>query len=322
MATTLRSWASSLNNRFTSDVDQAIQYREAFFGLLQMFIAAGWSVEYTSDGVTANTGNLLLAATDVVYGTDGSQPLSYFVVQSPANWVTGGRIQISVVANEANTDTTPQTIDVYATSGSFGLPVSPEQNRPTTTDPLVSFTNQNLIPHAAAAPARWHGWYTTRGDVIFGVSTDSTGTMDFGFAAIAHTDAAPFNLEGDYRCGIYCEAAAGAFTNTNFLNSPNWRSFKDSGAAAGTLVLDSLSALFTSLTNGSSAISGALLNFAIGMGENVAAGRILGVFEDLRSVPNNATATVTQDGDTDIVRYVVVDDLIIPTTASQLPILL
>lgn len=322
MATTLRNWASSLNNQFTSDVDQAIQYREAFFGLLQMFLSAGWTVEYTSDGTTADTNNNLLAATDVVYGLDGSQPLSYFVVQSPANWVSGGTIQISVVANEDNADATPQTIDVYATSGSFTLPVTPEQNRPTTTDPMVSFTIQNLIPHAAAAPARWHGWYTTRGDVMFGVSTDSTGTLDFGFCAIAHTDAAPFNLEGDYRCGIYCEANAGVFANANFLNGLNWRSFKDSGAVAGTLVLDSLSALFTTLSNGSSAISGALINFSIGMGENVAAGRILGVFDDIRSVPNNATATVTQDGDTDTVRYVVVDDLIIPTTAAQLPILL
>lgn len=323
MVATVKSWSSLINNSFSSSVDQVVQYQEAFYNLKSQLLLSNWTLLLSCDGTTADASDNLSGPTDVTIGSEGSENISYFVVQSPSGWVSGGNVQVLVYTDNANADTTPQDVIVRATTGTYALDASPLQNRPTASGGgEVSWTALDLIPHAAAAPGRWHAWRTSSGDLIFGVSTDSTSVMETALIFWAPTPSqAPFNVEGDYRCAMFqASSALGALKAGRLSSAGNWRSFQNDNSAVTTLTVNSFAFLLTLFTNGKSSVSGALSNHPIIAAQNASDGRLIGIFEDLRSVPNNAPEKEVNDADGDATRYTVVDDLIIPTVSVQLPI--
>mgnify|MGYP000716474678 CR=1 FL=1 len=326
MADLKKSWASALNNVFSSAVDQAVQYREAFHGLKVQALAAGAALQLSGNGVAADANDNLPAAASVTYGTEGAEILSYFVLRMALNWVDGGDVYLLFVANNAAADATPQTFDVYASTSPFVLDGAPLQNRPTAPGE-VSWTGINLIPHAAAAPARFHASRTTIGDLVFGVSTDGTGVLDFGCLFVRLSKAAPFNREGNFRCAMFVASpggGVGAFHQTPLLDANNWRAFDNAGAPLGAGTILAASYAFNSVlfTNGLSAVSGDLIIDPLVLTHSAAAGRRLGPFEDIGVAPALVSSPETDINDQSVTRHVSIDSLAIPVTASQLQIVL
>ncbi|MEL6188239.1 MAG: hypothetical protein AAFU79_26740, partial [Myxococcota bacterium] len=82
MVTTVDTWTTD-TSRALPNTTQPDQYQASGFQLLQDFLAAGWSVILSGNGTNAGTGNNIGSAADFVFGSDGSQPIAYFVVQCP-----------------------------------------------------------------------------------------------------------------------------------------------------------------------------------------------------------------------------------------------
>lgn len=164
MVATVKSWSDDINNQFSSP-SVAQQYREAFFYLLQTFLAAGWTVTLSCDSVNApSAANQILSPANVVWG-NGVQARSWFVVRSPAGWCSTP-IEAMIGAENVNTDTSPNTITVRAaTSAYVGGSATAYPAAPTG---FQTNSGTSLIFHSVDQLAQWSAWWTADGDIYFG----------------------------------------------------------------------------------------------------------------------------------------------------------
>lgn len=111
MVAPIRTWTISLNNSFSDQDDQAVQFRESCFAFKQLLIAAGWTVARSSNGATADATDNWATAADVTFGSLGNG--SWVVLRSPVGWIQDSeQIELLFYINETNGGNTPQTAPI------------------------------------------------------------------------------------------------------------------------------------------------------------------------------------------------------------------
>ena len=323
MTTMVKTWTDTINQTYSSNVDQAVQYRESLYALLQLFLAAGWTLELSCNSVTANSSNNLTTAANFVYGTNGSQPLAYFVVRAPSGYgnpfnnTTGGQLRICVVANNSNADTTPQTIDVYAGWGAYTLNGTPLSNRPTGPAGELSRTGVNFIPWATATTAYFSTWRTSAGDILIALKDSATSNFSTALWINAESSALSTCTASLY----FANSAGAAFGSTVLGAASGWRAWvaDGSGTASAALAAPTNAWAATSWTNGYEGAIGYLIGFDIDVFNNQATtqGRYLGRISDIRGCPTAVAFNDRDSTDTDAQILRCAGDILVPVTRTS-----
>lgn len=340
MVALAKNWTISINNAFSSSVDQQVQYREALYNWINTFRIAGWTVVSSSNSVVAGAGDNIAAPADIVWGTGGGVPRSWVVLSPPsAFWGYTAPFEVMnllIVAENTAADTTPQAIEFrMVTNGTYtgGSPTSnPTASGGVDSQPGASTIRSTFIPWATPLTGNWASWASTQGDVVFGIKPDGvlgwrTWTMVNSFA-----DGEPQLGYGAYRPAIF---GIGSTTNgaggsgSALSSSTNWgggsRSFDN--ASLGATTAQSYAWNFTSWTSGTENTRGIPAS-EIFLGNNAAgsAARFFGRIVDFYGAPVSAPHNEVQDGDTDSIRLVLCagasgGGLWVPAPAASLPIL-
>jgi hypothetical protein len=321
MATLDKPGGNSINNVFTSAVDQRIQYREAFFNWFDTFLSANWTIVFTCDGTTASSANNLPNAAAVVIGEDGTEPISYFVMRSPDDWLGDGlHLQVLVATNELTAETEPQAIILQATIGEFALVGTPTENIPTTPMPFLDYLGRQMIPWAGATDGNWASWWTDDGDVQFGVREPGAGSPFLLFSTITASGPLANGAEGALTCTIY---HLNVTSPQNALTESTGRTgfaFRDDGVT------------ITSITSYSPA--GFLTNWADGLDENGELGfwriesftggtsfilelKYFGYIPNVHGCPDTTPFNDFDTADGDPVVYVALGGWALPTTVAD-----
>lgn len=313
-----KTWVDTINQPYSSNVDQAVQYRETFYALKALFLAAGWTLELSGNGTTASSSDNLPNAAACVYGTHGTQPLAYFVVRAPAGYgnPVGADLRIQVVANNSNADTTPQTVDFYAAWGTYSLSGTPLTNRATTAAAEQSRTAISIIPWATATTGYLCTWRTTAGDVLIAVKDSATSNFSSVFWVNAETSAIGHCAAFIYAVGnlTSCLSSGSLTLVTNFRQ---WLDDALNGSNALGMAANMWGA--TSWTLGLEGTSGVLVGGEIDILANAAAGngRFLGRLSDVRAVPTAAAFNAIDSLDTDPQILRCAGDILLPVTAAS-----
>lgn len=318
-----KTWSDDLNN-LLPNTDQVVQYRELFYNLKQTFLAANWVLEFTCDGTTANSSDNLPNAAAVTIGTEGSENISYFVVASPVNWVTGGQIRICIFTNNANADTTPTVVGMIKGNQAFVLDASPLQNRPTCPVEVdmsgVNNWGTNFVPWASPLTGYWNSWTTTDGTVIFGVKVSGEGLFR-NVAIIAAEQGS--NGFGDWRHFVYLGGSATSSNQIQWNELTTGVNFRGFGEDGSTSIQPELACTAASMDQwqGGADGSGRVPRISVDVVvNNVNDPRFMGQLSDIYGAPNNAPFNEVEDADLDPVRLNCLGALWWPCTASDLPL--
>jgi hypothetical protein len=329
MVALAKVWSDDLNNLFSDQLDQRVQYREAIFAFVGAHLAAGWTVELSTDGTNApDATNQWTSAAILLYG-NAAQPRAWIVLRSPAGWAVGAGLYhyMLVGLENVNTSTTPRT---WTQRGS----TIPWTGGSTTTFPttLNSGNTQwtrngtNFLSWAAPARARWNAWWTADGDVWFALKGD--GVAAVSMLACSHSSS--FYADQDGGFGQYrgkFGLTVGATISTNQIT---WASLQ--AAFLRCSLADG--GIPSSTTSGFASTVSILTAWALGANDvgrvpdapieaytntgSVSADRQFGELLDVRGSPNNAPFNLLIDGDTDPFRLVNIGCLWMPCSARLL----
>lgn len=325
MVATVKTWTSALNNALDG-ADQRVQYRQVFFALFQALVNGGWTIEWTCNGTTASSANNLPNAAAVTIGLNGSQPISYFVLRAPANFVRGGgTVRILVVTNESNVDTTPQAASIRMSRGAYDLHGTPLQNAPVPRMAERSITAQ-MIPNTALTASSYHLWTTTAGDVILTVKPNGVAQMRLCTIITAPTTNINNDSMGPLSVAYFQAAATGgnAANPTTLRNASAWCYLAPDGAAGS--AARCWSPLMDGAVNWTNGLDYAgetcfmpLWLYSLGAA-SFDDGRYLGWLVDIWSCPPNLPIGDTDTGDADAMRLASIGGgVALPTTFAQLP---
>lgn len=118
MVAPIRTWTISINNSFSDQSDQALQFRESCFAFKQLLVAAGWTVSRSSDGATVDATDNWATSADVTFGSSGNG--SWVVLRSPVDWIQDSeQIELLLYVNETNSGNTPQTAPIRIAPGGY-----------------------------------------------------------------------------------------------------------------------------------------------------------------------------------------------------------
>lgn len=323
MVATTKTWSCSANNVFSSSTSSATQYRETLYALKTQLQAAGWTLELSCNSLVASAADNLPTAASFVWGTDGAQPTSYFVMASPTTWGDNGGVPVRllVVANVATASTTPQRVDFYVALGSYTLAGAPLSNRPTTASAQTTVRNVNVfLPWTTGVSAQWTCWMTTSGDLWFGVKR--LANQLFSSFLILHSSS---NAVGQRSLIFYADASAAANALAALNQSvTSARAFTTGGVAINNgPCFESLATHCDSWTvPGTDDISGSIPRTSLSVISNGAgtAARVLGDVVDVLASPRDSMFNEVVDGDTDAQRLVNISGLWMPTPAASLPL--
>ena len=333
MVATIKNWVSSGNIGITTS-SVAAQYRELVWWSKELLLSASWTISMSAGnngglGFIAGLGDNIRQPSDVVFGTDGTENLSYYVAVPPAGWISSGpdtQIKALIVCDVTSSSTLPREIDFYFATTNFTFHATSGSNRPRAQSPaaqVLTGVNFSINPNAATPNAmRLNLWRTVDGDALFTtVLTGGTAQTDSAFWFVTPTGSG--NGEGTYRCGFYRAAASNCFSIANLANASNWLAFADDNTSLGALGAFSLSTNMSNWTSGMSVASAIpdtpleLINNASAIGN----GKYLGRIADVRGAAAGAVWGTLVDGDTDLYRLTIVDDVWMPTLSASLPLI-
>jgi hypothetical protein len=289
-----RTWTIVINQAFSSSSDQAVQFREMFLAVWNLFIAAGWTPTRSSNGTTAGAGNNITTTGDVVLGTAnfGTRVLTlsptWGVLRSPAGWLSsGGLIEILFVVNNTDPDTTPQTAPIVCCSGTYSGGDINTLPSFTGVETAVLTSGDDIIPWTTVQTGRYATWRSSRGDVKFGVKVEGTAQWRH-FQLITSQVTGDGGGQGNNRFGMFAFSSAGAnvLTRANLSNAGNWAGFDTGGAFTDSPLLDtSIASGTASWTNGLD-FTGETISVPFDMFANFATrGRYLGTVVDITACP-------------------------------------
>lgn len=325
MVATAKTWTSTLNNALDG-ADQRVQYRQVFFALYQALTSVGWIREWTCNGTTASAADNLPNAAAVTIGLNGSQPISYFVLRAPANFVRGGgTVRILVVTNESNVDTTPQAALIRMSRGAYDLHGTPLQNAPVPRVAERSIAAQ-MIPNTALTASSYHLWATTVGDVVLTVKPNAVAQMRLVTIITAPTTAIDNDSMGPLSAAFFQGAATGGngATPTTLRIAANWCYLTPDGAAGtGGRLWSPLMDGAINWTNGLDYAGETCFTpywlTSLG-GAAFDDGRYMGYLVDIWSCPPALPIGESDTGDADAMRLVSIGGgVALPTTFAQLP---
>lgn len=232
-----RTWIVDPNNAFSDQNDQLLQFQESFFSLKTLLLAAGWGVRSSSNGTTADTSDNLVSVADIVTGLAGFG--AWIVFRSPVGWIPGAeQIDLTFYVDDnaapfqkAPFRFCPSGYNTDGTTSSLPTPIASETA-------VVATPNFNIIPWTVKTTGRWNGWYTSRGDIMFGVK--QLGRRFFqNFMFLSG------NVDGDgegkgLQRWVYGASSSSAFSDvlTNpYTSSINWRGSRTDKVVTGPIIL-------------------------------------------------------------------------------------
>ena len=174
-----RTWTKAVDQVPADESTVAEQMAEILWVLKDTMVNAGpWTVQSSSDGVTANTSDNWVDSGDVQrHATTGS----WIVLISPSNFpTTGSQLWFKIQWNTAADNTCNFE---YSTAAYTGSPTTSSAGTGTNVE---SWANQIVLTHATTvAASRWHALHNTVGDIIFIVSKNGGGFSNFGLCLLA-----------------------------------------------------------------------------------------------------------------------------------------
>jgi len=331
MVTTSKTWSFSLNNNLSSSIDMEDQYREAFFALKSWFVSASWTVTMSAGLVggvsgtfTASTGDNIVTKNDIVWGTLATQTGSYFVLTPPANWLPSGSsrepFELLFAATAANGSIVPRTITVISLSGNFKLNgTNPNARTPVAASGvLITCSNaQNFLAGATATAQKWHGWKTSDGDVLFGLSDGIE--MDYAIWITSFNKRSSPG-EGIYRFALYTPPGGSALDGSNLKTTSYWSGYTNDGRSAATGYPNCVAWSAVGWTGGRTGNSNSVIKAPADFVDNGANGRYIGRFLDISGSGTAVSSNNLVDGDDDPIRSVTVGSLWLPAPTGSLPI--
>lgn len=307
---------------FTSQVDQAVQYREAIFAAKTAFLAAGWAVERCSDSVSAASSDLWLTAANIVNAAAGSAH-SWIVMVSPIGWLpNSGQIRVTLDCIAPTPDTTPQLWQVYFQNASHGATGTNTDRPPAVgTETAILTVGQDIIPWPTAVAGRYTTWTTARGDVMMIIKPQGVMEARFAFILTANTDT-DGGGEGDNRFYFFAHDSntAGILTAANLGNTSACRGLSPGGSNADASAAES-SIWNVTLWSGGISGGGQTVAVPIDLYANVAVrGRPLGSVIDIYAVPTTLPAGTLDDAETgQTYRRICMDNVMIYVPTASLP---
>lgn len=256
-----RSWTISPNNVFTDQTDLTLQFQEVLIAIKQTFVAAGWTVRSSSNGVVADTNDNWNTTADIAFGTWNyttraalTGAASWIVLRAPASFVAAGGGPLDVLLS-VNDNTVPYQIaplqlcsDGYDLLGTTAaLPGRTAANETT----QLTSPNFNVLPWDEQTNGRWTSWYTSRGDIMFGVKQSGNESFQM-FWFLGSNENSDGGGNGSFRW-YYGGASLNSGT-TNVLSNPyssslNWRGHLTDGTDIAPILLSEVSNL-ASIHNG------------------------------------------------------------------------
>lgn len=310
-----RTWTISINQTFSSTVDQQIQFREACYALKALMVAAGWTVTLSSDGTTAGAADYWTSAAALEINTTGSG--AWCVLTSPGGW-SSSTASILLYINNASADTTPQGFVVRGTNGSYtGGSVSALPTA-STAETAISSAPQAL-GHTTAVDARYATWRSSRGDVALMVKTAGAATVTNYIALTSNVDGNGGGL-GANRWWVTQVSGTSDAMSSSFMGSYSTSLSSGGAASVTTVITGGLPWSMASWTSGLD-YSGETIMGVMEIGQNSATtGRQLGQWIDMYSVPTALAFGVLDDSESaQTQRRVVVGDVAVYVPTASLP---
>lgn len=296
--------------------DLTENWQNAVLLLHQHLKDAGFTVQASSNSVTADGNDNIATIADLVSDSPGSAH-SWIHYRAPT---AAGVWDLILDCNDGAA--TPQEVDWFgATSyNSDGTTT----NRPTAVANEWSRANIDLIPTVVpATPMKVHRGRCNDGEFWFGISINGSQDCESGIWM-------PIFVNGDlgvsdpYPYAWYNQvSASGAFSMGFVTNATNWRTHHNDNSDVSSVVVETLAASLSSLTNGLLNSNGKAPGLPIDFATNSATqARVLGRSQDIKAAPANIQQGLVEDGDTDSIRRVSIDDLWFVVQSAQLPITL
>lgn len=320
MATFSYTWVQT-QTAFNSAVDQGDQYEQLGLAYVNTFVTgASWTVERSSDGTTAGAGNNITTQADIVWGDAGLDAHSWIVLRPPTgkgNPSGGGQMGIIIDWSESDTDTTPQSIEIFVGHGPLAT------NGSTTTRATLTTEDQtmalNVIPWAAATAGSYVTWTNSNNDVLLGVKQN--GNNFFEAFNIYASD--PDNATGNNTLWVFGQSSTvDVVTATNMTSSALYRNMLGDASPAATAVgMIGVSFELTNWTNGQNSDSSTVPWRDIELASNSGTAgnaRHLGLFRDVLCAPNNTpfnTLDQNDDGASSPYEWRSIGALVVPSNA-------
>lgn len=327
MVALAKVWADDLNNEFSDQEDQQVQYREACWNLKQTMLLAGWSVVLSTDGTNApNATDQWTSAAILLFG-NGASPRAWIVLRSPDDWVVGTGLYnyILIGLDNATPSTNPRAITLRGSCRTFTG--GSTTTYPTSAGDTWTHASVNLLGYTSVVRALWCAWWTEDGDVYFGikgvgVSCFSTFLAFRSSGVLAETDGGAGIYRAFYLFVTSAAVTTDVVTWTTLQTGGSFRFFMQNEITPASNTLNWLSSVsyFASWPRGASD-GGAIPDSPIDVGSNNATSgenRFLGQLVDVRGAPTNAPFNELIDGDTDPVELVCIGDIWMPCSARIL----
>lgn len=327
MVALAKVWSDDLNNEFSDQEDQQVQYRESCFYLKETLRLAGWTVVRSTDGTNApDATDQWTSAAILLFGTGGS-PRAWIVMQSPANWVVGTGLFnfILLGLNNATPSATPRAITLQGSCLTFtGGSITAY---PTSAGSTWTHASVNILAYTGAVRARWNAWWTADGDIYFAIKGDGVSCISTFLAfrssgVLATTDSGVGTYRASYLFSAQTAVTNPAITWTVLSTGGSFRIFMQNGLTPASNSTNWLSPVsYLAAWPRGASDGGAIPDAPIDVAANSATSgenRFLGQLVDVRGAPTNAPFNELIDGDTDPVRLVCVGAIWMPSSARLL----
>jgi hypothetical protein len=312
-----RTWTIAINQTFSTAVDQQVQFREACYALKVLMVAAGWTVTRSSDGTTAGAADYWTSAAALEINTSGSG--AWVTLTSPVGWASA-TASIVLYINNASADTTPQTMAIRGTTGTYSGGSVSALPTASATETAVSAT-PNILGHATVVDARYSTWRSSRGDVMFAVKT--AGVSGFtAFVCINSNAAGNGGGRGDNRWWItQITNSSDCLTRAVLISGSYTGSLASGGSAVGPVLMASgVAWSATGWTSGLDYSGETVMSIVEATTNETLTGRQLGQWIDTYAVPTSLAFGVLDDSETaQTQRRVCVGDIAIYAPTASLP---
>lgn len=327
MVATTKTWSDTVNNGFSSAVDQRIEYREAFYALKTQFLAANWVLEWSCNSLVASAADNLPNAAAVVWGlANGTQPISYFVMRAPSstwgNCISDGPVRALVITDATTASVVPQNIAVYLSRSSYSLSGTPLTVRPVAALDETTTQSQPILSWGAAIAGSWSCWTTSDGDIYFFTKRNVDAFYSSAFMLVSPATAD--GTGGALNLYFFFQGAIGNRLTWNLIGGvgANSRGFWVSGAALSAATSLWSPAIAASLWTAGVLTSGEMLTTSVwAYGTTATNRRIHGRLVDVAGTSDTLPLSSTVTGDSDATRLASLGGgLCLPTLNAHLPL--
>jgi hypothetical protein len=173
MATFAKTWSHNVNNFIGPQATVEEQYALAFIALHESLKAAGYTVVFSSNGVTADATDNVVTTADVVQGDNTSSARTWILYDPPAGMPDAGSWQLLVEPETVVGVSKNQGVDSYADVLGFDTAAATVSSTPTPNGPDTALSIQvdfELRPWSGVEEWQgmwWHAVWSDEGDFFF-----------------------------------------------------------------------------------------------------------------------------------------------------------